>query len=501
MAKSSKEHFPVWNKVGLFFLGALGALGFAPHYLWPATVVSIGAAYYLLKDKGFRYSFWWGAGYAAANFYWCFLYALDGESWHLYFAGTLGWMLVVGPIFATPFAMTSATKAAGWRRTLYFALACAFTLWLREWIYIAPWNPLANITMPNLRLSNSMSLVGALGLTFVLAGCIASVPEYIQSKSKWQFLFFVPLLLLWLSYDKHEGIESGKTVRLVNPAFSRSGDIIVYHDEGAYPGPGYDDFQPENKDLNKLMDLSAAELDFPPDLIVWPETAYPRDADMTTMFPALGTALALGAVYRENGKSYNSLLYAGKDGRIVDMYHKVHLVPFGEYDPFLGLGPSSGIFSRGKGPKIIDDFAPSICYDIAYSDTLIPKGQNGRPKYILNLTSDAWFGNTGGLYQHLDMIRRQAIETGLPVVSSNYNGISAIVSNQGVVLKSFPYGRAGFIDSVIPPHKITPYRKIGLNGIMLALAVLSGLILIIFRKKKLNYLANESARTRPDKSL
>jgi apolipoprotein N-acyltransferase len=457
----------IWHRVGLLLLGGIGSFGFAPYYFYIATILSIGAAYYLLRGKGYGHSFWWGAGYGIANFYWSLNYVLQNQQYGLYIAGMMGLFIACGIIFGIPFSMTTATKANGWRRVLYFALASAFALWLREWILICPWNPLANITLPSPRLSGAMSVVGALGLTFILAGCIASVPEYIKSKNKWQFLFFIPLLFFMLAPMNGEETESGKTVRLVHPAFSK------YEK---------DNLGKRKKALDELVGLSVEKSYFLPDLIVWPETAYPHDADITTRFPSLKTALVSGAIYREGSKRHNSLLYINQSGYIIDRYHKVHLVPFGEYRTLGDLIPSAADFTPGAGPKIIDGFVPSVCYDIAYSDSLIP--ENSKPKYILNIANDTWFADTVGVYQHLDMVRRQAIETGLPVIFANYSGISAIISNRGAVLQSLPPEQAGFIDAIVPPYKNTLYREIGLNRMMLWLILLSGFVLVIFGKKK-----------------
>jgi apolipoprotein N-acyltransferase len=219
-------------------------------------------------------------------------------------------------------------------------------------------------------------------------------------------------------------------------------------------------------------------------MIIWPETAYPYNANINTRMPALKTVFVSGAVYRDGEKFYNSLLRMDPNGRIVDSYHKVRLVPFGEYRPFGDWIKSPGDFTHGAGPKMIDDFVPAICYEIAYSDSLIPRHAGAQAKYILNITSDVWLQNSSGVPQHVDMARRQAIETGLPVVFSNYTGISAIIDNRGGILRSIAYGEVGFMDGPIPPHKITMYRKIGLNRIMLGLAILCGFILIVFRKRR-----------------
>ena len=85
---------------------------------------------------------------------------------------------------------------------------------------------------------------------------------------------------------------------------------------------------------------------------------------------------------------------------------------------------------------------------------------------VINITNDTWFGNTPGTYQHLDMVRRYAIESGLPIVRANYSGISAFVSAGGIVLSQIPVGRPGYMDGIVWGAHMTPYRAIGRDGTM-----------------------------------
>jgi apolipoprotein N-acyltransferase len=315
-----------------------------------------------------------------------------------------------------------------------------------------------------------MSVVGALGLTFILVGCICAVPEYMRTRSKWQFLFFVPLLGC-LFVPRWPIKSADMDVRIVQPAF----DMNQKFDRDAAAG-----------NIKKLVGLSKAA-GAKPDLVIWPETAYPYLVNHQVDMPALGTRLVVGSVYYEDGKLYNAMLLADKDGNVVDKYFKHHLVPFGEYRPFGDIIPTPGRLASGAGPKLMDNFAAAICYEIVFSDSLVPAG--AKPEFILNITNDAWFGRSWGPRQHLDMARRQAIETGLPVARANYSGISAIIDSRGRVLASLPLGERGVLDGKIPPAEMTVSRGIGLNGVMLAIVLLCGAILAAggcgARRKKL----------------
>lgn len=143
-------------------------------------------------------------------------------------------------------------------------------------------------------------------------------------------------------------------------------------------------------------------------------------------------------------------------------YDKFHLVPFGEYLPFekwltqLGLRhlvTVPGTFSSGSGPitmplKGAPPMSPLICYEIAFPGAVTDKAN--RPGWIVNLTNDAWFGDSAGPYQHLQHARIRAIEEGLPVVRAANTGISAVIDPFGRVLHHLSLNRSGVIDSALP---------------------------------------------------
>ena len=121
-------------------------------------------------------------------------------------------------------------------------------------------------------------------------------------------------------------------------------------------------------------------------------------------------------------------------------------------------------------------FAPAICYEIVFSDSLLPYG--ALPDAIINITNDTWFGNTPGTYQHLDMVRRYAIESGLPIIRANYSGISAFISSDGNVVSEIPVAVKGYIDGAVGGAHMTLYRKIGRDGTMIIILLFSCICMI-----------------------
>ena len=282
-----------------------------------------------------------------------------------------------------------------------------------------------------------------------------------------------------------ENIDNSPIIRIVQPAESAVYKMPTTKQEA------------NDIALQKIRDLfvwATKDNTVVPDIIVFPETSYPYTI-VNEMFPlarVLNTNVIMGANYYDSGKLYNSMVFADKTGIIQHLYNKSHLVPFGEYGPFGGLVPSPGMLSAGSGPEIFTintesgDFvvAPAICYEIIFSDSLIPKGQT--PNAIINITNDTWFGFTPGVYQHLDMVRRYAIESGIPVVRANYSGISAFVMPDGNVESFLPVGQNGSLDGFVWGAHNTPYRTVGRNLWLVFILMFSTIVSIsisLFQKK------------------
>ena len=164
----------------------------------------------------------------------------------------------------------------------------------------------------------------------------------------------------------------------------------------------------------------------------------------------------------EEDKVFNSVYALAPGGEVLDIYDKVHLVPFGEYIPFreylgrMGLNAlvtGSSDFSRGAGLKTmklpgLPRFSPLVCYEIIFPGNVI--APNEQPAWFLNLTNDAWFGVTPGPYQHFEMARMRAVEEGIPVVRVAGGGISGVVDPLGRVTGKLGLGQTGFLDVALP---------------------------------------------------
>ncbi len=183
---------------------------------------------------------------------------------------------------------------------------------------------------------------------------------------------------------------------------------------------------------------------------------------------------------------WNSIEAVNGRGQIVARYDKAHLVPFGEYvpAPLRELLPINKItagmidLSAGPGPQTIalpglPAFAPIICYEAIFPGAMVDEAR--RPRWILNVTNDAWYGRTSGPYQHFAIARTGAVEEGLPLVRVANNGISGIIDPEGRVVARLDLDDIGYADLVLPAAGArTLYARWGdllLFGLLLLTAV------------------------------
>jgi apolipoprotein N-acyltransferase len=217
-----------------------------------------------------------------------------------------------------------------------------------------------------------------------------------------------------------------------------------------------------------------------PDLIIWPETAFPFLIDInelenykylqfTINHLEKNQILLVGAI-RINNESddvFNSVLAFKNEPskQLIDFYDKRHLVPFGEYVPFYKkiqdflqlqfLDDISDLFSnlsfgdQNKSTlKLRENITilPLICYEGIFPYE-IQKDQS--VKFSINLTNDAWFGKSFGPYQHLRAVQSQVIKSNLPLIRSANSGISAIINSRGKIIKKLDLETEGVLDFIL----------------------------------------------------
>ncbi|MGV6851172.1 MAG: apolipoprotein N-acyltransferase, partial [bacterium] len=227
------------------------------------------------------------------------------------------------------------------------------------------------------------------------------------------------------------------------------------------------------------------------DLIVWPETAIPALAHQVKTFleeldlwaGQHDQGIILGVPVLDQTVMYNSMIGLG---RAQGIYRKMHLVPLGEYFPLksiLRLLPGLDIplsdMQPGESAQkgiVFDNqnTAISICYEDVFAGEMMPWVQNSG--FLINASNDAWFGDLAP-YQHLQMARMRALESGRPMIRATNTGISAFIDEKGWVIHQSKLNQAEVLKSEVQYFQgETPYMLIKDYWVILfcALFLLSG---------------------------
>jgi apolipoprotein N-acyltransferase len=220
------------------------------------------------------------------------------------------------------------------------------------------------------------------------------------------------------------------------------------------------------------------------ELVIWPETAVPfyfqTDGEerryLVDRAAAMDVDLVFGAPGFADGdgrlRLFNRAYLLRRDGTVGGVYDKLRLVPFGEYVPFQTV-----FFFVDKIVEGVGDFRPGtaatvftvpsgrfgvlICYEGIFPDLsrqLAARGAN----FLVNITNDAWFGDTAAPHQHLSMVTFRAIENRVPIVRVANTGISAIIDVDGHIRWQTPlFAAATRTDTVAWAPRETFYTRHG----------------------------------------
>lgn len=479
--------------------GASVTLALAPFTLWPVAAISPAVLWLLwhFSERSLTPLLGWfyGLGLFGAGASWVYVSihqfgnasATLAASLTLLFCGLLALLFVV---------MAFVYRRLLWNRPLSLTHALAFTglwvlnEWLRTWLLTGfPWlfigyglidTPMASIA----------PVTGVLGLSFVLCGlgCLWALALFRRtvlhlSAAVGASIGIAVISTSLASIDWTTPSGEIRTVAIVQPNTSQA---IKWN-------PRY-----YEAILSQLDELTLQA--FPGDIVIWPEAAVPalyhralQDIDpMVQRIEQNDQALISGVPFanRATERYHNSIsVFAGGEG----LYHKQRLVPFGEYVPldfalrglidFFDLPMSN--FSSGdsyQAPLWAQEqiIAPSICYEIVYPD-LVARGARGTD-WLLTISNDAWFGDSIGPIQHLQMAQMRAAETQRYLVRGTSNGISAIVSPQGkIVTRSDQFVPALIRGEVHARSGSTPFMQAGSTPVL----VLSLIVLLYGRQRPL----------------
>ena len=473
-----------------FVVGALLVLSFAPFGLYQlAPLLLLPVLYSCLVSSpkvAARHCFWFGCGLFLAGTYWLYVSVhVFGQAplWIAIFL-MVGLVIVMGLYYAATGWLINHLSAGKVHRLLLAAPAAwVLVEWFRGWFLSGfPWMSLgyAQIDSP---LSGLAPLIGVYGVSALPVFSAAALLAALQPGRK--ILWAAVAALPWLVGFGLQSIEwthpSGDSLRTT---IIQGG---VSQDKKWLPAQ----FRPTLE-----LYRAAAFDDGDHELMVWPEVAIPAAMDQVDGYlQALQSALrirkqtlVLGILERNSQESriYNSVLML--DGRTRQIYRKRHLVPFGEVFPvpdfvrdwmrLMSLPHSDMNAGAAEQPLLVtaggQRLAVAVCYEDAYGAEqlyALPEAS-----ILINVSNDAWFGDSIAPHQHLEIARMRALEVGRSVVRATNNGVSAFIGPQGELLQSGPqFEFVSMTRDVVPMGGLTPYARWGNWPVVLAAsAILAG---------------------------
>lgn len=482
-----------------FAAGALLVLAFAPFSLRAASFVAPALLFLLWAGDApraaLRHGYLFGLGQFGFGVFWIYnsLYYFGAAIAPL---ATLITLLFVGFMALYPALLGWAVaRLRGRARVAVFLLGLVpagwvLAEWLRGWLLTGfPWLYLGHPQIDTW-LGAGAPVLGVLGASWLAALTAGALALLVVLRGARRYAVLAGAVALWLATGLLDRVEwtqpVGEPLRVTlvqgSIAQSRKWDPAQFQ-----------------ATLDLYRDLTRRH--WGDDLIVWPETAVPTYAfevyddylaPLRQEALAQGTDLLFGIFSYEpaDRRIFNSVMSWGQTPGV---YHKRHLVPFGEYLPLRGLlgwlAPFIDIpmsdLSPGDGRPLLtaagEPMGISICYEDAYGAEVIDALPEAT--VLVNVSNDAWFGPHQAPHQHLEIARMRARETGRYLLRATNTGVSAIIGPLGQVEATIPQSESEpqTLTRVIQPRGgLPPYARwgnwpvVGLATLALAVGVLVG---------------------------
>ncbi|MBQ9847984.1 MAG: apolipoprotein N-acyltransferase [Clostridia bacterium] len=246
------------------------------------------------------------------------------------------------------------------------------------------------------------------------------------------------------------------------------------------------------------------------EIIVIPESAIPlafyensrTHIALANIAKEYNVTFVAGIHYYENGVNGNSVIAVYPDGTLSERYDKRHLVPFGEFIPFVDFigkylpfvaefNEGTSTLIEGEKPVVIEtehgSVTPLVCFDSIFPQFARQGCKNGA-EMIAVVTNDSWFNDSVGIYTHLRHAQIRAIENRKPILRAANTGVSAIINEKGSVIDaSQPLEKAIVYSEITANSTKTLYNRIGdivLYASFAIIVLLSAITIISKYKEK-----------------
>ncbi len=458
--------------------GLLLTAGFPKPELFYLSWIALAPLLYAIRGRSGKQAFWLGYLCGLAHFLTCWfwirhaVYHYGGFSFITAFL--LLFLLCCMMAFYPAIFALMARKFEKVPFLYVFALPFVWVSieWARAHFPFAgfPWANLGYSQTPLNRLIQVADITGVYGLSWLVALCSTVIAGFLGKhyrRAGPAVLVACVVAVLFYGFWRPENIRSvqNRTVPL---------NIGVIQGNIAQNEKWDPAFQTETISRYALFSKEAVKDNPKPDLLFWPESAMPffygvdenlspevnrivKEINRPLLFGSLGVTLVEG-----KARLLNRAYLLDENAELRGAYAKQHLVPFGEYVPLSNIltfvsqiaygGELGFVAGRDPGPLMFKGrpLGVLICYEVIFPEISRQAVRKGA-QVLMNMTNDAWYGDTGGPYQHLEMSRWRAIELRVPLVRAANTGVSAVFDATGQECKRLPLNTGGFFTCTVQP--------------------------------------------------
>lgn len=528
----SHASFNKWFYLLVLFAGASTVFAFSPFNFYPLAWVSPAVLFYLLtqartRKQHFYIGWLYGIGVFGAGASWPFysMYYYAYSPLLMAVGGAVLFFVIIALLSTALFGLLTyyyRDTPLLTRVLLFYPASWVLIEWFRGWFLTGfPWLYLGHSQIDTV-FSGFAPIAGVLGVSWssvLIAGAMVSfiignsahrtirtehgnirghqavVEERFGSSSR----IFSALLIVLLAVSSY----SLSNIRWTEPhgepilASVLQGNILQE-----------EKFKPEQLKPTLKLYTEMTYQSKNSDLIIWPETALPAlfVHHMDSLILPLQdfakknkSTVMIGGFYENEARGVeNSVLSLTADNR--EVYSKQHLVPFGEYIPFLKYlrwldewiqlpfdnvakgADKDTLLITGKNGVGSYQAQMTVCYEDAFGEEIIESMPLA--DLLINVTNDGWFTGSLEPYQHMQIARMRSLETGRYMVRSTNTGPSGIIDEKGKLVATAPIYTTKVITHQVQPFTgSTPYARWGNWLIVSLLGVILLFGLILARKK------------------
>ncbi len=471
-----------------FIAGAVAVLGFAPFGVFLLPLAALAALFWLWgrADKPAQAAwlgFAFGMGLFCVGVHWIYVALHEYGNMHPVLA------LIATALFAAVNAVLPALAGyvqAKFRAPQHLRLLLVMPAiwmlaeWLRGLLFTGfPWLVMGYSQAPHGALAGFAPILGVYGVSLLIAlSAGLALVAWRAPASRLGTTALVVLVVLWLG---------GTLLRAVAWTQPHGEPFKVSLLQGNIP---LDTKFEEGALINTLETYRRLAQSTDARLIVLPETALPLlrqnvpeyyETLLREQMRKNAGDILIGAFEKEGGNYYNSVYTLGSADS--QHYRKNHLVPFGEFIPLRGvLGwlindvlqiPMGDLASGGAHQPPLDvagqKAAVNICYEDAFGEEIIRALPQAT--LLVNVTNDAWYGDSDAAMQHNQLSQMRALETGRMVLRATNTGVTSVIGPDGRILAMLPQHEEGVLTAQVQGYVgSTPYVRWG-NAAMLVLAM------------------------------